>query len=386
MKYEKIELSVFSALFIGGGETYEKYEYVKIENEIYFINQNHWGQFLEKRGCLDNYVDYIMQKGRVPNLFDWIKTGPLCHRYGNVQVAIKEMIKEKALKKGVGGEGDVKNQIKKYIRDGSGQPYIPGSTLKGAFRTALLTAYLRDSKNESTRRKYWDELEKAAFSHEKETPGRFEQSLSKVIHRLEDHIFQTVSGHYEKSLLQGLMVGDATFRSYKMRVVAKRDISYQAATQRKEPHKVALFRECIDKDSYAEFLLGIDEKILEPLRITSFADLLSVLQDFVQWQHDILKPAFPNSYEEELKDIDEKNIDIILGGGTGFINKTIVYALAPCRDQAVHLINAFLQKKFQKNHDRDKQLAPRTLKLLLDDDDGCTYLWGLCRLKKVNEI
>ena len=69
---------------------------------------------------------------------------------------------------------------------------------------------------------------------------------------------------------------------------------------------------------------------------------------------------------------------MILGGGTGFINKTILYALASNQRSAVRVVNALL-KKAKRN--QDTELAPRTLKLVYNAQDE-TFLMGLCRLKK----
>lgn len=40
--------------------------------------------------------------------------------------------------------GNVENQLKEFIHDGMGRPYIPGSSIKGAIRTAVLAQILQD--------------------------------------------------------------------------------------------------------------------------------------------------------------------------------------------------------------------------------------------------
>ena len=86
--------------------------------------------------------------------------------------------------------------------------------------------------------------------------------------------------------------------------------------------------------------------------------------------------------------------DCLLGGGTGFLSKTLVHALAPSEEEARCFIAGYLDEKFTEwdraarrktpAHDHrllDARLSPRTLKMAREDCD--VWILGLCRMQEV---
>lgn len=378
MKYEEIRLSVFTPIFIGSNEKYEKYQYIYDNKKVYFLNETKWCEFLFKNQLLDQFVKDISKFGDRRNLKEWISQNQkLCGAYGDIKKGITYLLNHHILENGIPSYevNKVNNQIEKYIRDGCGNPYIPGSTLKGAFRTAILVHCLRHGDYEKIRRDAWCRFEQALQSR---NARQLKNEITHEIRKVENSIFGVRENKCTESMMRGLIVSDAVFEKYSLCIAKKQLISYHAANQGEAPHGVSLFKECVDKDSEASFRVGIDEEKLEKLGIYSFDDLLKQLVEFVQFQHDIFACVIKENYQEELRDIIEEHVDMILGGGTGFINKTILYALAPNQRSAVRVVNALL-KKAKRN--QDTELAPRTLKLVYNAQDE-TFLMGLCRLKK----
>lgn len=378
MKYEEIRLSVFTPIFIGSNEKYEKYQYIYDNKKVYFLNETKWCEFLFKNQLLDQFVNDISKFGDRRNLQEWISQNQkLCGFDGDIKKGIAYLLNHHILENGIPSYevNKVNNQIEKYIRDGCGNPYIPGSTLKGAFRTAILVHCLRYGDYEKIRQAAWCRFEQALQSR---NAWKLKNEITDEIRKVENSIFGVKENKCTESMMRGLIVSDAVFEKYSLCIAKKQDISYHAANQGKDPHGVSLFRECVDKDSEASFRVGIDEEKLEKLGIYSFDDLLKQLVEFVQFQHDIFARVIKKNYQEELLDIDDGYVDMILGGGTGFINKTILYALAPNQRSAVSVVNALL-KKAKRN--QDTELAPRTLKLVYNAQNE-TFLMGLCRLKK----
>lgn len=78
--------------------------------------------------------------------------------------------------------------IKECMHDGQGRPYIPGSSLKGALRTALSTYLIRQR----------HPLEQNSF-------------LSSALREDEDNVTDKVLGKMNESLMRFLRVGDAVF-------------------------------------------------------------------------------------------------------------------------------------------------------------------------------
>lgn len=382
MKYEEIRLSVFTPIFIGSNEKYEKYQYIYDNKKVYFLNETKWCEFLFKNQLLDQFVNDISKFGDRRNLQEWISQNQkLCGLYGDIKKGITYLLNHHILENGIPSYevNKVNNQIEKYIRDGCGNPYIPGSTLKGAFRTAILVHCLRHGDYEKIRQDAWYRFEQALQSR---NAWKLENEITHEIRKVENIIFGVKENKCTESMMRGLIVSDAVFEKYSLCIVKKQLISYHDANQGEVPHGVSLFKECVDKDSEASFRVGIDEEKLEKLGIYSFDDLLKQLVEFVQFQHDIFARVIKKNYQGELLDIDDGYVDMILGGGTGFINKTILYALAPNQRSGVRVVNALLENKFKKvKRNQDTELAPRTLKLVYNAQDE-TFLMGLCRLKK----
>ena len=178
------------------------------------------------------------------------------------------------------------------------------------------------------------------------------------------------------SYFRGLTVSDAIWEEGNLCVAAKCDLSVDAD----DTHQVALFRECLDYDTKLTFTLGIDDdpRAMGHFGIRDFQSLLCVLRDFVDFQYEILAHPFLQNKEDELNDI--QKVDLLLGGGTGFLSKTLVYALAPRREDAVYVTRKLMEASFRNGkHFRDKVISPHTLKLVRVED-AC-YLMGLCYLE-----
>ena len=178
------------------------------------------------------------------------------------------------------------------------------------------------------------------------------------------------------SYFRGLTVSDAIWEEGNLCVAAKYDLSVDAD----DTHPVGLFRECLDYDTKLTFTLGIDDdpRAMGHFGIRDFQSLLCVLQDFVDFQYEILAHPFLQYAERELRDI--KKIDLLLGGGTGFLSKTLVYALAPRREDAVYVTRKLMEASFKRGkHFRDKVISPHTLKLVRVDN--ARDLMGLCYLE-----
>lgn len=275
------------------------------------------------------------------------------------------------------------SNIMMFVKDIEGNPYIPGSSVKGAFRTAIL-AYILKKNHVHTYSKYWDLIEKAITA---KTADDMETKIGKCMGDLEKSL--TIPPNMKKKRKWFI----ATFVDYKwemqslqrkLSIVQKLDLSIGE----EKPHKlVKVCREALESGTVLEFRLGIDdsEEGLGHFGIYNFESLQKVLQDFVNFQYEILKYPFAEQSREArdaLEDICQAaQADLLLGGGTGFINKTILYMLAPDRQRAVNVIKKYMEIKFPdgKHSEKDEKIAPHTLKLVKDRSYTC--LLGCCWLE-----
>lgn len=379
MHYWKVRLRTLTSTFIGSGEIYKKSQYIYHEDNrtVCFLKEEKWISFLAEHDIMDDFASELVKGGARFDLFGYLKNQCILQRkYGSIRNVIRAMEEAGAIDREVDyrsvGKDKGPNDIAAHIKDAEGNPYIPGSSLKGAFRTAILSHEIR--KNLSRYRATWAKLERAAGD---------KKEMGRIVDQLERDMGISDGKDMVKSYFRGLTVSDAVLKKGKLCVAAKADLSVGDD----DIHQVSLYRECLD-DAALEFTVGIDdsEAGMGHFDIKSFADLQKVLQEFVDFQYDILEKPFRRNGDVELQDIkNHQNADFLLGGGTGFLTKTLIYSLAPDRGQAIYVTRKLMEKMFRKHyHHEDREISPHTLKLV--SLNGNTYLMGLCYLEEEKKL
>lgn len=150
-----LKVKVLSPVHIGNGNIISPYtDFVYKDNCLLYIdNQKLWSDISKNEKIIDEYVGVIKNKDLSSKekytLEDFLKRN---------NIDIDKYIYEK-----VNCYGDIKAvEINEVVKT-SGRPYIPGSSLKGAIRTALLYNYLKingfnldDIIKMSTKSKRWN--------------------------------------------------------------------------------------------------------------------------------------------------------------------------------------------------------------------------------------
>lgn len=379
MHYWKVRLRTLTSTFIGSGEIYKKSQYIYHEDNrtVCFLKEEKWISFLAEHDIMDDFASELVKRDARFDLFGYLKNQCILQRkYGSIRNVIRAMEEAGAIDREVDylsvGKDKGPNDIAAHIKDAEGNPYIPGSSLKGAFRTAILSHEIR--KNLSRYRATWAKLERAAGD---------KKEMGRIVDQLERDMGISDGKDMVKSYFRGLTVSDAVLKKGKLCVAAKADLSVGDD----DIHQVSLYRECLD-GAALEFTVGIDdsEAGMGHFDIKSFADLQKVLQEFVDFQYDILEKPFRRNGDVELQDIkNHQNADFLLGGGTGFLTKTLIYSLAPDRGQAIYVTRKLMEKMFRKHyHHEDREISPHTLKLV--SLNGNTYLMGLCYLEEEKKL
>lgn len=386
MKYWKVEIECGSPVHIGSGDTYTKSQYVYDVNaeRVSLVNEKRWAFFLEEKGLTDSFVQELIRSGKHFSLYEWLRNQPGLSGRGSMRTLFSKLRDQKILSEAIPVEAEGKqaiNDINAFIRDAEGHCYIPGSSIKGAFRTAILTKYILDHKSEYQRE--WSQIEKEGLQRGK--------TLSDLETRLTQPERNAEGGKagLTDSYFRGLQVSDAVISETNPVITKKLDLNISDARTGRDPHGVALFRECLDAPTKAEFTVGIDgsPNRMGALGIYTMDDMLKACRSFMDLQYRILAPLFKTrDYPKEVEDL--KSYDLLLGGGTGFLSKTLVYALAPDAEKGARVVKKLWPETksiySRHHHSRDRELSPHTLKLT--DVDGYFYLIGLCGLKILEEI
>lgn len=375
MHYWKVSLVCQSPVFVGSGEKFKKSEYIydKRAGEVHFLDESGWIRFLGRHGIMDDFANELLSNPVHLNLFGYLSHQErLGRQYGSVGNIMKAMKQEGAILRTepyLGNRDKGPGDIAGFVLDAMGNPYIPGSSLKGAFRTAILAHHIL--RNRGAYRQDWENIKRAAG--DKWKMGSAMDALERKTAISPD---KNGKSNMVKSYFRGLTVSDAKLINGGLCVVPKTDLGLHTF----RTHEVSLFRETLQGGSTLEFTLGIDDETsaMGHFGIHNFHDFVDILKEFVNFQYEILKKPFEPYAQKELKNA--KNADLVLGGGAGYISKTLVYALAPNKEDAVYVVRKLMENIFKGGHHGwDTEISPHALKLA--EVDGVNYLMGLCYLE-----
>ncbi len=139
MEKRTVELEILTPVHIGsheGGLT--AYDYAISGDSLYVIHQGRLAEFLVRRGKVEEFERAVERKGRefdigefLSRFRDWEKMLETLSRY-KIEAQERAGIRE----------------LRPHIRDASGRDYLPGSSIKGAMRTACAYVFLKSMKRE----------------------------------------------------------------------------------------------------------------------------------------------------------------------------------------------------------------------------------------------
>lgn len=356
------------------------YLYDSRRQKVYFLNLHQWHLFIYKHMLLEKYESYLANFRDKQSLLEWLRmqeydiddVRTVITSEAQATVNLMDSERKKTL-----------NDISRHIQQPDGSLYVPGSSIKGVFRTAILYSLLQ--KRQDIKVKYWRQIqEKISSNYFK--PYR---DFNKLISDLENELLHTLrlldgnirSNNAVCSAMRGLQVSD-TYASRNMQtaILQKVDGGFDKFGKA-SPKKLPIFRECMLPEAELFFDVKIEKAVMNTIGINSVDDLLKATHSFFAAVTDLLQQAFGKEYQEAFQGVAAGNM--FLGGNTGFLSKTLLAMVAPDKDTAKNTIKVLLDKSFKthKHLLRDKVIAPRTLKCT--NYNGKLMLMGVAEVRKV---
>lgn len=383
------------------------YLYDSRRQKVYFLNLHQWHMFIYKHMLLEKYESYLANFRDKQSLLEWLRmqgydiddVRTVITSEAQATVNLMDNEKKKTL-----------NDINRHIQQPDGSLYVPGSSIKGVFRTAILYKLLQ--KRQDIKSKYWcyikqqvdiieklmeeerkpRELQIMPYSVIKKKKDQATKEIDKLIASLESELLHSLRLKDDKernisnknavcSAMRGLQVSD-TYASRNMQtaILQKVDGGFDKFGKA-SPKKLPIFRECMLPEAELFFDVKIEKAVMSTIGINTVDDLLKATHSFFAAVTDLLQQAFEKEYQEAFQGVAAGNM--FLGGNTGFLSKTLLAMLAPDKDTAKNTIKVLLDKSF-KNHKhllRDKVIAPRTLKCT--NYNGKLMLMGVAEVRKV---
>lgn len=355
LKHYRIRITALSPIYVGDGKLIGKKEYIRRNRGARVEIPDQKKMFMYLLSSRAQAFEEYMLDQTAPDLYQWLQA------QGIPEAAISSWIRY-SMDTGVNpqnGRNETPKRIQSFQKDAYGKPYIPGSSLKGMLRTALLAWELGKRSGSDT--ELADKVQRAA-REERGGRGGFLQNEEED---LECRIFHKLDRNPKKrkdavnSIMAGLIVGDSDEISVK-RLVLCQKIDY--GCDRKEG-KLPILREALQPGTEIFFDLSIDETIF-PYKIE---DIFAALDSFQ-------KLCYERFYKYFKRGRNESGI-VWLGGGVGFVSKTVIQALLSPEDALEvtdHVFRATISKKNYEKHKHEKDLqlgiSPHVCK--------CTYYLG----------
>lgn len=385
---KEYELTCISPIHIGNGELYKSYEYYydRYNHRVYFLDPVKWADLLAAKGLLDAYVQDV-EKGRL-SLKWWLDA-----KVGQEQAlqAVKKMTLSSSPVCLSSEKRESVNDIVRQQRDVYGYPFIPGSSLKGMIHSAIRWHLIR--RNPERYRDLWPEIKIAVEQgNRKDVRNLTAQLENRTVNVL--HLTDQRGKEALNSVMRGIRISDAqlTVKKRDTVLIQKLDASfkkkkgYGRAAVEPEGHTLSVFRECIPSRSRYRFTITMDRGIVQNIGLSSLEELWQWVREYTQAGILMQEKVFGKDFSAEFQEAE--TADLLLGGGTGFLSKTVLYALAPSQEEGQQTLAKYLDSVFRKRklpahyHQRDDQrLTPRTVKLARFGHER--WLMGLASVKEV---
>ena len=381
-KVYKMSLTTLSPVFIGSGDELNKSMYVYNDNEIMVIDERKLiNELLLRKGLYEGFLNEC-SSGDL-NLTDFLKKN--LNGYEDIDI-YKYKIKSYSDIK----TGKKLNNINAFIKSSNGKPYIPGSSIKGAIRTAIISGEIMNNKNK------YNNILKNIIS-------------GKNIYN-ENYIVDNISNNFNiKNIFNKISVSDTNDIDIDNLCICKR---YDISTHLETGHELPIYMELLKPRLKFNFLLTLYSSF-------SINDLSKYFNNF--YNDNANDNTLYSNYLSLInifKDKAEKNphylyfndMDIIpnifIGGANGFLTKSVIYSIRKMKNdnndiinksQIIDYVKKYLDKRFTKidkeskkriaqhNHiEIDEKISPRTLRLV--KYNGLYIALGMCNIKVEEEL
>ncbi len=377
LKKYVLEIETHGPVHIGNGEKHSPYEFVyqPESKRLGILNEGKWLKYLKNNKLYEKYEkDALTRDFKVYNWMCRNSVEPWNIDVYRYVIDDVEQDKDKGL-------NDVSCLIKNY----KGEPYIPGSSIKGMLRTAILCCHL------ANRRGKYEEDWNSISNWIKNAKAR---EVKNCIQNIEEKCFGNLPKKDESKTLQSqlldvfraVLVSDTTSVSVEnITVVQKNDWGNKSVNGGRT---LPLWREAIKKNARLRFDITMDINMLKScsIGIAKIEDVLGMLNYY--YENILMK--FEENFKvqglDEVYSLKDKPL-VYLGGGTGLHTKSILFSLAPDLQSAGKLVAEHLDKVFNGKHKHvitDTNVSPRTLKLA-KTQQGLSKM-GICSIKVVDEI
>lgn len=348
-----LTLTTLSPLYVGSGNVLTKTEYLfnARTGMVRVLDIPNFLTFLAKQNLVEAYEQFILSGNT--NLYGFLK---------DCGISSEEISNFCQYSVYVGDALDSQHTLKEihtFQRNSFNQAYIPGSSVKGALRTAILCAMMEDEQKGKWPT-FRDQAKKMAILE-----GEYLNTLK--LKKAKDGSF---ANDAVNSIMRGISVSDSLPISENAMILAGK----YDANPLGEVKKLPLCRECIAPGTKISFRLTLDQSVLKGN--WSAQDILHYIQRFDSFYRDEYLAYFASPRESVSIPLSGC---LILGGGSGFFAKNLIYPWFGGKD-GLKITQQEMSQQFPKHgHKTDAeryQISPHMMKYT--KYQGKLYPYGYC--------
>lgn len=356
-------------LFIGSGKVLSKKEYLfspqEQQNRVKLLNEEAFFGLLLEKGLMDQYEAFAMEQGgslwhfltKTCGLTDTELQRRRVVRY-ELPVAQKDLLSSEYLK-----------ELHTFQRDMQGRAYIPGSSLKGALRTAWLVHALRSEPDDIKEKRSTRDFSDHPTFPESRYTGRL-----RVPPRKENPALD--------SIFRGVQVSDSGVIPDQNMILTGRTLLSPGG----DPKELAMCQECVRPGTAIRFRIMLDQSILCKYKVPiTEQSLMDSIRDFDAFYAETFESRFPQPSPYNNIASLPRGPHLFLGRGPGFFSKTLVYPyLEKNYDDALNWTQQYMQRTHTNRntggskHDYDRKIgiSPHRMKYVRYADK--LYPAGFC--------
>ena len=363
LKVYNAKLHVLSPTFVGSGKEISKKEYRLSykDQKVIVYDPAKFYQVVSANHKTKEYEGFLLNDART-DLNGWMKANQLSSDIFKPAIRYTVDFGDRL------ESCNSKVPIMEFSKDPYDKPYVPGTGIKGMLRTILLGYEIKHDLS-----KYRSQSNRIE-SFKTDRPGK--NAYSKEIKEVENTAFNTLRkddkkiGNAVNDIMQGLVISDSKPLSCNNLVLCQK-IDYHP---NKEEKPLNLLRECLRPGVDIEFSITIDTQTCKYSPDT----IMQAIKEFNEMYYD----CFLHAFGGKARPADT----VYLGGGVGFVSKTIIYPMFGS-DKGVEVTqnvfkNTLSQSDFyQHGHGKDVQqgVSPHVLKCTRYK--GLRFQMGMCRFE-----
>lgn len=330
-----MRITALSPIHVGDGSKIGKKEFIQmgIRKPVMVPDTDKMLQNLHTLGKDNTYADFMINEQRI-SLGQWLNKQRIPEKTIESWKCYSMDPGDAFIRQSNGRSDETPKNIACFVKDPYKKPYVPGSTLKGMLRNALLC--WRINKNPD---KFSVAIERLCLAAKH--GGKGKSFLAREMNELETAVFHTLGRNERQenavnSVMSGLVVSDSLPTDEKQMILAQKiDVSLKG-----EEKPLPILREALKPGTWIDFEITIDTRLCD----VTMTEIMKALDYFSQISYEYFYKRFGRGSKEP---------GIVwLGGGAGFLSKTMIYPVYV--DEAVKLADKVFQATIGNNYNRHK--------------------------------